>query len=90
MAARARRFKRQRGVDLVVVDYLQLMHGSTWRAREGRVQEVTPGWYALARTWQLHPIAAPHADIFGPALPQLGAAFGKAVGQAVAASKPSH
>ncbi len=41
LAARARRLKRQRGLDLLVVDYLQLMQGSTRRAQEGRVQEVT-------------------------------------------------
>jgi replicative DNA helicase len=41
LAARARRLKRQRGLDLVVVDYIQLLQGSTRRAAEGRVQEVT-------------------------------------------------
>jgi replicative DNA helicase len=41
LAARARRLKRQRGLDLVVVDYIQLMQGSTRRAAESRVQEVT-------------------------------------------------
>ena len=41
LAARARRLKRQRGLDLIVIDYIQLMHGSTRRAQEGRVQEVT-------------------------------------------------
>jgi replicative DNA helicase len=41
LAARARRLKRQRGLDLVVVDYIQLMQGSTRRAMEGRVHEVT-------------------------------------------------
>src|SRR5580693_4684065 len=41
MAARARRLKRQRGLDLVVVDYIQLLQGSSRRAQEGRVQEVT-------------------------------------------------
>jgi replicative DNA helicase len=41
LAARARRLKRQRGLDLLVVDYLQLMQGSTRRAQEGRVQEIT-------------------------------------------------
>ena len=58
--------------------------------RIGRVQELKPGWYALARTWRLYPIAAPHADIFGPALPELGDAFGKAVADAVAAGQPSY
>src|ERR1700733_3553075 len=41
LAARARRLKRQRGLDLVVVDYIQLLSGSSRRAQEGRVQEVT-------------------------------------------------
>src|SRR5207302_6571103 len=41
LAARARRLKRQRGLDLLVVDYLQLLQGSSRRAAEGRVQEVT-------------------------------------------------
>ena len=41
LAARARRLKRQRGLDLIVVDYIQLLQGSTRRAAEGRVQEVT-------------------------------------------------
>jgi replicative DNA helicase len=41
LAARARRLKRQRGLDLMVVDYIQLLSGSSRRAQEGRVQEVT-------------------------------------------------
>jgi replicative DNA helicase len=41
LAARARRLKRQRGLDLLVVDYIQLLQGSSRRAQEGRVQEVT-------------------------------------------------
>jgi replicative DNA helicase len=41
LAARARRLKRQRGLDLLVVDYIQLLQGSSRRAAEGRVQEVT-------------------------------------------------
>jgi len=41
LAARARRLKRQRGLDLLVVDYIQLLSGSSRRAAEGRVQEVT-------------------------------------------------
>jgi replicative DNA helicase len=52
VAARARRLKRQRGLGLVVVDYLQLLGGSTRRAQEGRVQEVseiTTGLKALAK-----------------------------------------
>jgi oxalate---CoA ligase len=42
------------------------------RDRIGRVQDRKPGWYALARQWELHPIAAAHVDIFGTGLPQLG------------------
>jgi replicative DNA helicase len=52
LAARARRLKRQRGLGLVVVDYLQLLAGSLRRASEGRVQEVseiTVGLKALAK-----------------------------------------
>jgi len=41
LAARARRLKRQRGLDLIVVDYIQLLSGSGKRAAEGRVEEVT-------------------------------------------------
>ncbi|MEP5515013.1 MAG: DnaB-like helicase C-terminal domain-containing protein, partial [Bauldia litoralis] len=41
LAARARRLKRQRGLDLLVVDYIQLLQGSSKRNSESRVQEVT-------------------------------------------------
>jgi replicative DNA helicase len=41
LAARARRLKRQKGLDLLVIDYLQLLSGSNKRASEGRVQEIT-------------------------------------------------
>ena len=41
LAARARRLKRQRGLDLLIVDYLQLLQGTSRRASEGRVQEIT-------------------------------------------------
>jgi len=40
LAARARKLKRQHGLDLLVVDYLQLLSGSK-RTGEGRVQEIT-------------------------------------------------
>ncbi|QPC44684.1 replicative DNA helicase [Kaustia mangrovi] len=52
LAARARRLKRQRGLGLMVVDYLQLLTGSSRRSSEGRVQEVseiTTGLKALAK-----------------------------------------
>jgi replicative DNA helicase len=41
LAARARRLKRQRGLDFLVIDYLQLLQGSTRRSAENRVQEIT-------------------------------------------------
>ena len=40
LAARARRLKRQHGLNLLVVDYLQLLTGSG-RRNDGRVQEIT-------------------------------------------------
>jgi replicative DNA helicase len=52
LAARARRLKRQKGLGLIVVDYLQLLTGSAKRSSEGRVQEVseiTTGLKALAK-----------------------------------------
>jgi replicative DNA helicase len=41
LAARARRLKRQRGLDVLVIDYIQLLQGSQRKASESRVQEVT-------------------------------------------------
>jgi replicative DNA helicase len=41
LAARARRLKRQKGLDLIIVDYVQLLSGSSRRASENRVQEIT-------------------------------------------------
>src|SRR5215470_15447901 len=52
LAARARKLKRQQGLGMIVVDYLQLLTGSSRRASEGRVQEVseiTTGLKALAK-----------------------------------------
>jgi replicative DNA helicase len=52
LAARARRLKRQRGLDVIVIDYIQLMTGSSRRASENRVQEITEittGLKALAK-----------------------------------------
>ena len=41
LAARARKLKRQSGLGLIIVDYLQLLTGSAKRSSEGRVQEIT-------------------------------------------------
>ena len=53
LAARSRRLKRMSGLDLIVVDYLQLLTGGTsLKASDGRVQEVsmiTQGLKALAK-----------------------------------------
>ena len=52
LAARARRLKRMHGLDLIVVDYLQLVTGSNLKKSDGRVQEVseiTQGLKALAK-----------------------------------------
>ncbi|TPK81098.1 replicative DNA helicase [Mesorhizobium sp. B2-4-12] len=52
LSARARRLKRQRGLDLIVIDYIQLMQGSSAKASQNRVQEITEittGLKALAK-----------------------------------------
>src|SRR6201986_3941790 len=41
LTARARRLKRQKGLDLIVVDYIQLLQGSGKKRNDNRVQEVT-------------------------------------------------
>lgn len=41
LAARARRLKRQKGLDLLIIDYIQLLSGSSKKANENRVQEIT-------------------------------------------------
>lgn len=51
LAARARRLKRQHGLDLLIVDYIQLLTGSN-RRNDNRVQEITEisqGLKALAK-----------------------------------------
>ena len=59
LAARARRLKRQRGLDVLVVDYLQLLSGSSKKG-DNRVQEmteITTGMKALAKELEV-PIVA--------------------------------
>ncbi|MFC0282946.1 replicative DNA helicase [Camelimonas abortus] len=59
LTARARRLKRQRGLDLLVVDYLQLLSGSSKRS-DNRVQEmteITTGMKALAKELNIPIIA---------------------------------
>jgi len=60
LAARARRLKRQRGLDLLVIDYIQLLQGSSRRGQENRVQEITEittNLKALAKELQVPVIA---------------------------------
>ncbi|MBI1385641.1 MAG: replicative DNA helicase [Rhizobiales bacterium] len=60
LAARARRLKRQKGVGLLVVDYIQLLSGSSRSQAGGRVQEITEittGLKALAKELQVPIIA---------------------------------
>jgi replicative DNA helicase len=59
LAARARRLKRQHGLDVLVVDYLQLLSGSSKKG-DNRVQElteITTGLKALAKELEV-PIMA--------------------------------
>jgi replicative DNA helicase len=59
LAARARRLKRQRGIDLMIVDYIQLLTGASKKG-ENRVQElteITTGLKALAKELEVPIIA---------------------------------
>ncbi|HEX5868273.1 MAG TPA: replicative DNA helicase [Beijerinckiaceae bacterium] len=51
LVARARRLKRQRGLDVLVVDYIQLLSGSSKKgdSRVQEVTEITTGLKALAK-----------------------------------------
>jgi replicative DNA helicase len=60
LTARARRLKRQRGLDLLVIDYIQLLSGSSRRGQENRVQEITEittNLKALAKELQVPVVA---------------------------------
>lgn len=59
LAARARRLKRQRGLDVLIVDYLQLLSASAKKG-ENRVQElteITTGLKALAKELEVPLVA---------------------------------
>lgn len=52
IATRARRLKRQKGLDVLIIDYIQLIHGSKKNNNANRVNEVTEitvGLKALAK-----------------------------------------
>ncbi len=60
LRTRARRLKRQHGIGLIVVDYLQLLTGSRSGGSENRVQEIseiTRGLKTLAKELQLPVLA---------------------------------
>jgi replicative DNA helicase len=60
LAARARRLKRQHGLDALFVDYLQLCRGAGGRGNDSRVQEVseiTQGLKAIAKELNIPVIA---------------------------------
>ncbi len=60
LRARARRLKRERGLDLIVIDYLQLMQGSGKAASENRtaeVSEISRSLKALAKELEVPVIA---------------------------------
>ncbi|UNF43351.1 replicative DNA helicase [Bartonella krasnovii] len=60
LAARARRLKRQHGLDVLIIDYIQLMTSGSKRFSENRVQEITAitmGLKALAKELNIPIIA---------------------------------
>ena len=60
MRTRSRRLKRQQGLDLIIVDYLQLLQGSPGRRQENRVQEIseiTRGLKTLSKELEVPVIA---------------------------------
>jgi replicative DNA helicase len=57
VAARARRLKRTHGLDLLIVDYLQLLKGSSKDNRVQEVSEITQGLKAIAKELNIPVIA---------------------------------
>ena len=60
LSARARKLKRQHGLDLLIIDYLQLLSGSSKNQSASRVQEITEittGLKALAKELEVPIIA---------------------------------
>src|SRR3546814_9007092 len=60
LRTRARRLKRQRVIGMIVVDYLQLLQGSSRQASENRVNEISEITRGLKRseehTYELQPL----------------------------------
>lgn len=57
VAARARRLKRTHGLDVLMVDYLQLLKGSSKENRVQEVSEITQGLKAIAKELHIPVIA---------------------------------
>ncbi len=57
VAARARRLKRTHGLDVLIVDYLQLLRGSSKENRVQEVSEITQGLKAIAKELHIPVIA---------------------------------
>ena len=57
VAARARRLKRTHGLDVLIVDYLQLLKGSSRDNRVQEVSEITQGLKAIAKELNIPVIA---------------------------------
>jgi replicative DNA helicase len=57
IAARARRLKRTHGLDVLIVDYLQLLKGSSRENRVQEVSEITQGLKAIAKEMDIPVIA---------------------------------
>ncbi|KPQ08411.1 MAG: replicative DNA helicase DnaB [Rhodobacteraceae bacterium HLUCCA12] len=57
VAARARRLKRTHGLDVLMVDYLQLLKGSSRENRVQEVSEITQGLKAIAKELNIPVIA---------------------------------
>ncbi|MCW1933791.1 replicative DNA helicase [Pararhodobacter zhoushanensis] len=57
VAARARRLKRTHGLDVLVIDYLQLLRGSSKESRVQEVSEITQGLKAIAKELMIPVIA---------------------------------
>src|SRR5438046_9030531 len=57
LRAKARRLKAQQGVELVLIDYLQLLRSATRRAKENRqleISEISGGLKALAKNVKIY------------------------------------
>jgi replicative DNA helicase len=57
MRSRARRMRAQHGISLVIVDYLQLMHGGRQESRVQEVSDISSGLKSIAKELQI-PILA--------------------------------